>query len=183
MLDVLLADQKSAEAHALALLRKRPGQPYANFIMGSIRLEQGQYGDAEAYLRRSAMADSPTLAALNNYAEVLCRIRKLDEAEKIARKAVGLVPDRYEGWATLAFVLAEKGETAAAAETLAKSRTINAADSRLYLVDALIAVKCDDPESAEKAIAAVREETNLSVADRRQMENLRNEIGRLRRTP
>ena len=179
-LDVELEDQKAAEAHALAVLRQRPDQPYANFIMGSIRLEQGQYGDAEAYLRRSTSGATPTLAALNNYAQVLCRIRKLEEAEKVSRQAVERTPGRYEGWATLAFVLAEKGEPDPAADALARARRINAEDTRLSLIDALIAIKRGDSEAAEKAVAAVRNESELSVADRRQLKDLRDEIAGLR---
>lgn len=141
MLDVSLEDQKSAEAHALSLLRQQLDHPYANFIMGSIRLEQGEYGDAETYLRRSAMSAEPTLAALNNYAQVLCRIRKLEEAETVARRAVDRSPGRYESWATLAFVLAEKDDLSHAAEALAKSRAIDSHDARLNLVEGIIALK------------------------------------------
>jgi tetratricopeptide (TPR) repeat protein len=180
-MDVALKDQKSAEAHALAILRQRADHPYANFIMGSIRLEQGQYGDAETYLRRSAASDAPLLAALNNYAEVLCRIRKLDEAEKAARQAVAQAPERYEGWSTLAFVLAEKGAPDPASEALAKARAIDGRDERLCLIDALIAVKRNAPERADEALARMGGASELSLADRRLMAELREETARLRR--
>lgn len=179
MLDVALEDQKSAEAHALSILRQRPEQPYANFIMGSIRLEQGQYGDAETYLKRSVNSAAPTLAALNNYAQTLCRIRRLDEAAQVARRAVEHSPERYEGWATLAFVLAERGEADAAAEALAKARVTHADDTRLFLVEALIAVKRGDLAAAEKAFSHVRDASGLSVADRREMKRLAEEMSRL----
>lgn len=183
MLDVSLEDQRSAEAHALSILRHRPEYPYANYIMGSIRLEQGQYGDAETYLRRSTSGSAPTLAALNNYAQTLCRIRKLEEAEAVARKATARVPDRYEGWSTLAFVLAEKENVAGATEALAKARAISSADLRLYLVEALIAVKRGDAAAAEKAISKVGAESQLSTADRRELNNLREGIALLHQKP
>jgi len=183
MLDVSLEDQKAAEAHALTVLRQRPNQPYANFIIGSIRLEQGQYGDAEVYLRRSAEAPEPTLAALNNYAQTLCRIRKLDAAETMARKAASRAPDRYEGWSTLAFVLAVKGETEGAAKALATARAINSDDQRLYLVDGLIAVNRGDPAAAAKAADQVGAKSGLSVTDRRELQNLRDAIARLGKPP
>lgn len=179
MLDVALEDQKSAEARALSVLRQRPEQAYANFIMGSIRLEQGQYGDAETYLKRSANSAAPTLAALNNYAQTLCRIRKLDEAVQVARRAVEHSPERYEGWGTLAFVLAEKGESDAAAEALAKARAFDQSDSRLFLVEALVAVRRGDLAAAEKAFSLVRDAAALSVADRREMKRLSEEMSRL----
>ncbi len=180
MLDVSLEDQGAAEVHALAILRQRSDNPYANFIMGSIRLEQGQYGDAETYLRRSVSGSAPTLAALNNYAQVLCRIRKLDEAETVARKATEREPGRYEGWATLAFVLAEKENAEGASGALAKARAVSSADKRLFLVEALIAVKRGDAEGAEKAVGSVGAENKLSTADRRELNSLRDDIARLR---
>ncbi len=183
MLDVSLEDQRAAEAHALMILRQRAEHPYANFIMGSIRLEQGQYGDAETYLRRSTAGAAPTLAALNNYAQTLCRIRKLDEAETIARQATAHEPGRYEGWSTLAFVLAEKENVEGAAEALAKARALDRTDLRLFLVEALIAVKRGDADAAEKALARVGSESELSVADRREWNNLREDIERLRQQP
>ncbi|MDD4017703.1 MAG: tetratricopeptide repeat protein [Kiritimatiellae bacterium] len=179
MLDVSLEDQKAAEAHALTVLRQRPNHPYANFIIGSIRLEQGQYGDAESYLRRSAEAPEPTLAALNNYAQTLCRIRKLDAAEAMARKAASQAPDRYEGWGTLAFVLAVKGETGPAAKALATARAINSEDERLCLVEGLIAVSRGDSVAAVKAADTVGAKSGLSVTDRRELQNLRDAIARL----
>ena len=182
MLDVSLEEQKSAEAHALSILRQRPDHPYANFIIGSIRLEQGQYGDAETYLRRSCGAAEPTLAALNNFAQVLCRIRKLDEAEAVARRATSFAPDRYEAWSTLAFVLATRDRIDDASAALAKAFEINSHDPRLMLVDGLISVKRGDRAAAEKAAAAVATTADLSVADRFELKSLQEAIERLRRT-
>jgi len=180
MLDAVLEDQKATEAHALAILRQRPDHPFANFVMGSIRLEQGQYGDSEGYLRRSAEAQEPTLAALNNYAQVLCRIRKLDEAEVVARKATVRSPDRYEAWSTLAFVLAMKGRADDAEAAMGRAKAINANDPRLLLVDGLIAVHRGDFAAAEKAATAVDRAPDLSVADRREIKNLKEAISLLR---
>jgi len=181
-LDVSLEDRRTAEARALTILRQRPEHPYANFIMGTIRLEQGQYGDAEGYLRRSVADEKPMLAALNNFAEVLCRIRKLDEAEKVARQATELAPERYEGWATLAHVLAEKNLPDPATEALAKARQINADDARLNVVDALIAVKRGNPDAADQALARAGELSALSVAEQHTVTAVREAIARLRRT-
>ena len=180
VLDVSLGDQKAAEAHALSILRQSPGHPYANYIIGSIRLEHGQYGDAETYLACSARAAEPTLAALNNYAQVLCRILKLDEAETVARRAVSCAPDRYEAWSTLAFVLASKSRWDEAAEALSKASARNAADTRLQLVDARIALGRGNRVAAEKALAAVAELKALSVADQRELKSLQEALGRLR---
>jgi len=180
MMDVALEDQKAAEAHALSILRRAPGHLFANYIIGSIRLEQGQYGDAETFLGRSVKGDRPTLAALNNYAQVLCRIRKIDEAEAVARKATGYAPDRYEAWSTLALVLVTKNQLEEAGTAIARARALHADDPRLFLVDGLIAVKRGNRETAEKAAAIVAGKKDLSVADRRELNALLEEIQRLR---
>jgi tetratricopeptide (TPR) repeat protein len=180
-LDVALEDQPAAEAHALVLLRRRPDHPYANFILGSIRLEEGRYADAEPYLRRSATASSPTVAALNNYAQVLYRLRRFEEAERVGRQATQLAPDRYEGWSTLALVLAAAGRTDDAGAALARSRQINANDRRLALVDAIVALKRGDASAADRALAAAGPDETFSAIERRDFEALRDDIARLRR--
>lgn len=180
-MDVALKDQKASEAHALAILRRTPGNPFANYLIGSIRLEQGEYGDAETYLRRSAEVQKPTAAALNNLAQVLCRIRRLDEAENVARKATACAPDRYETWSTLAFVLISRGRANEAAEALSRAYALNKSDLRLALVDGLISVKRGDGTAAQKALDTLNRIPDLSVADRRERDALTEEIQRLYR--
>ncbi|MDD4101756.1 MAG: tetratricopeptide repeat protein [Kiritimatiellae bacterium] len=182
MLDVSLADSKAAAAHALSILRQIPEHPYANFIIGSLRLEQGEYGDAEKYLKRSVSGSAPRLAAMNNYAQALCRIRRLDEAEEMARRAVKHAPERYEAWSTLAFVLAEQGKIELALEALSKAHDFDKKDPRLFMVDALVSIKTGNLEAAEKAVGVVSEHSEvLSVAERRELQHLQDEIVRLRR--
>lgn len=180
MLVVAMENQSAAEARALAILRLRPEHPFANFVIGSIRLEQGQYGDAEAYLRRSTTGPAPTLAAQNNFAQALCRLRKLDEAERVARKNSETAPERYEVWSTLALVLTAGDKFDAAAAALAKAHALNNTDSRVFLVDGLLAVRRGDLAAAEKARGAIGPDVPLSIADRRDLNNLTDHIARLR---
>ena len=168
-----MQDQKAAEAHALTILRREPTHPFANYIMGSIRLEAGEYGDAESYLKKSVDTPNPALPALNNYAQTLCRIRRLDEALNVARQATKRAPTRYEGWGTLAYVLAVKGEVVQAAEALASARALDSSDARLSLVDALLAVQRKDRAAALKALEVTEKYPDLSVADQRELLHVR----------
>jgi tetratricopeptide (TPR) repeat protein len=179
MLDVALGDRPAAEAHALSVLRQRPDQPYANFIVGSIRLEQGQYGDAEAYLARSVATAEPTLAALNNYAQALCRIRRLEPAEGAARLAVARAPGRYEAWSTLAYVLASRDKLDEAGAAQAKARSLHAGDPRLLLVDGLIAIRRGDRAEAERALAEAARAKGLSPADQGELARLQEALRQL----
>jgi len=180
-MDVALKDQKASEAHALTILRRQPRHPFANYIIGSIRLEEGLYGDAEAYLRRSVEAPEPTLAALNNFAQVLCRIRKLEDAERVARKATARAPDRYEAWSTLAFVLISQGRVDESSAAQTKAYLLNRSDARLALVDGLIAVRRGDMAAAQKAADSLIHIPDLSVSDQRERDSLLKEIQQMGR--
>jgi len=179
MLDAAMENQTAAEAHALLLLRQQPGHALANFIVGSIRLEQARYEDAEPYLRCSAGAPAPTVDALNNFAQVLCHNRKLDEATLVARRATEIAPGRYESWSTLASVLILAGNFEAAEEALAKAHQMNNADSRLFLVDAQLAVQRGDLGAARKALGAIDSKTTLSISERRDLADLKAALDRL----
>ena len=173
MLDAGMENQTAAEAHALMLLRQQPDHPFANFVIGSIRLEQAQFEDAEPYLRRSVAGLNPTADALNNLAQVLCRNHKYAEAERVARQTTEVAPERYEGWSTLAYVLATADKLDAAAAALAKAHDLNAEDPRIFLVDAMLALKRDDTAAAARALAAVGPEAAFSLSDRRDLTDLK----------
>lgn len=173
-LDVALKDQKSAEQRALLILRQRPAHPFANYVLGTIRLQEGQYGAAQDYLVRSVAAEHPTLAALNNYAETLLHIRCLPEAQEYARRAIDLEPERYEGWSTLATVLTASGEHSEATTALTKARSLNASDPRLDLIEAQIAINQNDLPTAQRALSRHTWQ-NLTPSDQRLLTTLRHQ--------
>ena len=105
-LDMSMNDRENAELHARHVLRANRNHALANYVLGSLRLQEGAYGEAEDFLSRSVMADE-TPAALNDLAEVQRRIRKFTEAEETARKAVEKGPMLYVAWETLASILLE----------------------------------------------------------------------------
>jgi len=181
MLVVAMGDQTASEARAFAILRQRTQDPFANFVVGSIRLEQGLFGDAEMYLRRSVTCPAPTVAARNNFAQALARMRKLEEAEQVARKNAQVAPERYEAWSTLAYILASDNRLDDAAEALSRAHALNKSDKRVYLVDGLIAIKRGDVTTAEKALSEIAPDDLLSVTDRRDFSLIKEEIARLRR--
>ena len=104
-LDISLNDTADAEKHARQVLRRNRKAPLANYVMGALALQKGDYSSAEAFLRRSADAPRPVAIAQNDLAEVLRRQRRLTEAEHYARLAVKNAPSLYIAWETLASVL------------------------------------------------------------------------------
>ena len=108
-LDISLNDTEDAERQAKEVLRRNRKAPLANYVMGSLALQNGRYMEAETFLRRAVAAERPVVLALNDLAEVLRRNRNFKEAEGFARKAVESAPDLYVAWETLGSILMDAG--------------------------------------------------------------------------
>jgi len=156
-LDIALADQVRGEEHARQVLRINRKHALANYVMGSLRLQSGEYGEAVDYLTRSVETE-PLPIALNDLAEVLHRIRKLNDAEVRAREAAQLAPNFYIVWETLASILMEDpNRLKEAEEVLSKAITLNNSDDiRLQL--SLAQLKCmkGDFDGARDTLNLVR---------------------------
>jgi len=108
-LDISLNDVEDAERQAREVLRRNRKSPLANYVMGSIALQNGRYMEAETFLRRAVASDRPVVLALNDLAEVLRRNRNYKDAEGFARRAVESAPDLYVAWETLGSILLDAG--------------------------------------------------------------------------
>ncbi len=177
-LDVALADTKNAELDALTILRTRPNHPYANFVIGSIRLSQGYWNSAAVSLQRCVdSSEKPLPAAYNNLAEALVRAGRFPEALAAARRFIELDPGHYAGWATLAVIQARMGaDLPAARENLAKARALpgGGEDARLWLTDAWIAARAGDAAAMETAIENVLAlDAGLTAGDLKEIDAIR----------
>ena len=176
-LDIAMNDQVQAERHARHILRTDRDHALANYILGSLRLQEGAYGDAEDFLRRSADAN-PSAATLNDLAEVLRRIRRFDDAEKRIRASLDLSSELYVAWETLASILLEADKDLDEAE-----RAVNKAlelidkhkidDPRVNITLARIQLKKGDGERARATLHAVKKrEKDLSPFDKDELAKL-----------
>lgn len=155
-LDIQLNDQDAALLHARQVLRRNRKHALANYVMGSLRLREGSYGEAEDFLRRSVAA-KPIYPALNDLAEVLRRIKRFDDAEKYVREAIKMQPDAYIGWETLASVLMDAGVKLDEAESaINKAISLNSDDLRVQITKARILMKKGDVELAREVIRKVK---------------------------
>jgi tetratricopeptide (TPR) repeat protein len=107
-IDISLNDTESALKHGRMILRRNRQDKLANYVMGSIRLREGDYTSAETFLRLSCQAENPIAAAQNDLAEVLRRLQRYSEAESFARAAVKTSPKLYVAWETLGSVLLDQ---------------------------------------------------------------------------
>jgi len=106
-LDVLCGDRAAAESDALTALTLDREDPAANAMLGSIRLEKGQYDRAERYLRKGVKGGGT--GAYNDLALLLVKTGRAAEAEAWARQAVAKAPDDWSFRETLVQALIALG--------------------------------------------------------------------------
>ncbi len=181
-LDIWMNDQERAEMHARQVLRINRNHALANYVMGHLRLNARQYGEAEDYLRRS-VESSPTLASLNDFAECLRRMKRYDEAERIARQAVATNEKRYVVWETLAASPVEKGELDEAETALNKSLELDEAsgesDLRVYVSMARLQLRKGNVARARELAGIIRKrQSELPAYDLEVLQELLAELGR-----
>jgi tetratricopeptide (TPR) repeat protein len=167
--DRRLEDKEGAEADALAILREDTRHPFANFVVGSQRLEDGHVETSLKYFRLAVDGmENPTLDLLNNYADALARTPQTDLAKEMALKAVTKVPENWAVWGTYALALARGGEPEKAKTAIEKSREYLAKDVqagtipaiaglRLGYVDCWIALKQGNKSAASDALTKLKE--------------------------
>lgn len=180
-LDISLNDTEDAERQAIQILRRNSKAPLANYVMGSLALQKGDYVQAEAFLRRSADATAPVVLAMNDLAEVLRRSDRLEEAEKYARRAVETNPNLYVAWDTLgSIILARKGDLAEAEKCankaceLSKDENGNEVDVRMLITLARVQFAKGDTLRAKGTFRKIQSRIDeLSDFERQEFEELR----------
>ena len=186
-LDISLDDGTSAEDHARQILRQDRDSKLANYVMGSLRLKNGEYTDAELFLRRSASAERPIAAAQNDLAEVLRRLKRFEEAETFARAAVKTAPDLYVAWETLGSALLDQNKNLDEAEScvnkaisLSKGKDNQVEDIRMYITLARVQIAKGDDRSRSQARVTLRKvrdrKSELSEYDLGEFERLQKAV-------
>ncbi|MBQ9693181.1 MAG: hypothetical protein IJV69_00280, partial [Kiritimatiellae bacterium] len=163
--DRRLEDKAAAEADALAILREDTRHPFANFIVGSQRLEDGHVETSLKYFRLAVEGmEKPTFDLVNNYADALARTEQTELAKEMGLKAIQLAADGWAAWGTYALTLARGGEPEKAKTALEKSRAyLKTAGvppviaARLGLIECWIALKQGDRVAAQQHLATLKE--------------------------
>ncbi len=179
-LDIRLDDGESAEKHARQILRRNRHDKLANYVMGSLRLKEGDYSTAEAFLRISVAAARPLAAAQNDLAETLRRLQRYDEAEGLARAAVKTQPDLYVAWETLGSCLLDQKKDLDEAEKcvkkaidLLKENKKGIDDLRMQITLARVQLARGDFGRARGTLRTLSKKQNeLTPYDRKELEKL-----------
>ena len=178
-LDRRLNDGENAERHALQILRLDENHPFANWIMGSIRMKKGEMPEAERYLRTSVVAAHPLAEAQNDLAELLRKDGRLEEAEKFARAATKTDPKLYVAWETLASTLLDRGKNLGEAEQCIQKaiELFKDKDPRLLLTKVRVQIAKNDFPGARKTLRDLGKRRNeLSEGDGAVFENLQKQL-------
>ena len=181
-LDIELNESESAEKHARQVLRLDRSNKLANYVMGSLRLGEGDYKMAETFLRLSVQAAKPLPVAQNDLAECLRRLERPDEAEQFARAAVTASPDLYVAWETLGSALLDQKKNLEEAETcvakaikLAKEK-LKVEDPRMQITLARVQIAKGDLGRARGTLRQIRANAkDLSKYDLGEVEKLQKE--------
>ena len=184
--------KEEVKADAISVLRQDRDNALGNGIMGTIAAFDGDYAVSELYLRRAVSSPAASAAAFNNYAEVLRRMGRFEEAEVNARKAVEIAPDFWRTHETLADILLAKDAPVKdvllhlekAEDMIGVGRewkTVPPDAATLALIR--IAVWARDPSKTQERELLRRKVKRLELSDmqRRRVESLAPPRGRMRR--
>lgn len=179
-LDISLNDVAAAESHARNVLRRNRKAPLANYVMGALALQRGDYKSAEAFLRRAADAAKPVPLALNDLAEVLRRNKKYAEAERYARLCIKAAPNLYVAWETLGSTLLDAKRNIEEAEQCVQKACelskVNGREEDIRMLVALARVQIAKGDKG-KARVTMRKVQNrvgeLSAYEKQEFEELR----------
>ena len=179
-LDYRLLDRESAERHAKQILRLAGDHSFANWVMGSIRMNEGKNPEAEQYLRASAQAAHPLPAAQNDLAELLRRRGNLAEAEKFARAATKSDPNLYVAWETLSATLLDRGQDLDEAERCVRKALAlpeGKEDHRMQLTLARVQIAKKDFAKARNALRVLdKRRAELEERDRAVLDELQRQV-------
>ena len=190
-IDRRLGDKEAAETDAFAILRDEPSNPFANFVIGTQRMEEAHFTEACRYFGQAydALGQASGLELLNNYAETLARSDNPDDRAKAVRIAedasLRLAPANYVLRATYALTLVRAGKLEEAREALQQSRDIAeklklTIDPRIGFVDAWIALGDGKKDEARRIADTLRVSlgATLTPRDRADLKTLNDAIAR-----
>jgi tetratricopeptide (TPR) repeat protein len=179
-LDMQLNDKEHALEKAKNILSANPSDPMANYIMGSLCLQNGDNVTAEQHLRKATTGKRTAPLAYNDLAEVLRRRGAFEEAEKVAREAVAIMPKLYVAWETLGSILMGAGKSFEEAEKyiekaceLSKDEQGGAADVRMLISLARVQIKRGQMLRAKGTMRVVQSRMKeLTEYERKEFEEL-----------
>ena len=119
-IEVHQRNREEAETLVSSMLSQAPAHPYANYILGTLRLAQNQPREAIAAFETS-IASQPSPGALNDLAYTLYDQGRSRQALPLVEQAILLDPNSPHARGTHAAILLDLGRPAEAAEAIQRA--------------------------------------------------------------
>jgi tetratricopeptide (TPR) repeat protein len=140
------------------------------FYLGSADMALNDPTDAALHFEKAGLADPSNVAVLANLIDIYLQLGRLDDAERLAKRAIALHPDESFGYEALGTVDLNRGTLDDGRKVLAKALAIDPKDDRAKLLigksyvagkkpdyDLAIAqfdaVLADDPKNVDASVA------------------------------
>lgn len=156
-------DFRLAERHLGSVVRAYPGHMEANFYLGTLYAQTGQYPGAAKYLARALQQQPNSVQILNNLANVHRLQGQLDEAEGYYLKALAIDPQFAPTLINLAFIQFRRQQWP---QALAYFERLDAAHSHDADLVFALADTHSQLDHREQAIALYRRVLELDPNDR-----------------
>jgi len=177
-LDVLEGNKPVAKAHVRDLLRVDADNAFGNYVLGSLKLEEGEDAMAEDLFRRSLRRQRAPFV-LNDLAWVLQKQGAFAEAEKLAREAAQIDADAHQSWDTLGVILMGAGRLDEAEKALERSLTLYQDDLSVFLHMAELQSRRGNRKRALDIVQALSgKQGQLSPQDQKRLMEVRAAISR-----
>ena len=154
-LAVSKGDHVAALRDARRLLRQDPQHPFGNYLLGRSHYRDGDVDLAETFLRRS-LEKKRLLVALVDLAWLLQVNGEYEEAEQLAREAVGKSDKLKQAWDTLGVVLMRTNRLAEAEEAFQKAFSPEPRCMNVLIHMAELELLKGDPARAEELYQQIR---------------------------
>lgn len=163
-LDVMQGRKALARERAKQLLELDPGHAFANYVQGTLKLEEGRDTLAEDLFRRSLRRERAAYV-LNDLAWLLQERDALEEAEALAREAISSQPETHQFWDTLGVTLMKAGRLQEAEKALDRALSLFQGDLSVFLHMADVQVRLGNRDRAEDIIAMLSEKRGQLTSD------------------
>lgn len=115
----------------VALLRELSDTPGGNQASAALALAERDPARAEAAYREALRIDARFTPALHGLAGLSAESGRLDEAERVLRGGLALLPEQGDLHAALGLLLAQRGDLRGAESTLARAEKLSPRDPRI----------------------------------------------------
>ena len=154
LLDLATSNLGDMETDAAMVFRADPDDAFANYLLAAVALARNDLPRAESFFRRS-LAAKKLSGALNDFADLLRRQKRLAEAEKTAREALAQSDKLYQAWDTLGHILLDAGQPDEAAKAVEQALALCQTDVRLLVSLATIRFTQGRTDEARKILREI----------------------------